>query len=264
MEKNRTAMKAYTLYYMATLCLALASCTTSVGISDSAPSGTGQGGSMARFAAQGDHLYAVTNDALKVFDISNAASPKYIPGKDQWLSFGTETIFPMDTLLFIGSQTGMYIYNISRPDFPQQLSYIAHITSCDPVVASGNYAYVTLNSESMRCGRNANVLNIYNITDLSQPELVRTITGFTSPKGLAVNGTRLYICDNGLKVYDISNPEKPQWIDDLTHIPGMSNIQAYDVISLGNLILLSSPTGLYQFSCKGEKLEFVSSININQ
>ena len=108
---------------------------------------SGQGGSMARFTIKGDYLYTVDHQTLKTFDISSAESPEYLKNKDQYLDFGVETIFTMDTLLFIGSRTGMYIYNITRPDFPQQMSYTPHITSCDPVVASGNYAYVTFYSE---------------------------------------------------------------------------------------------------------------------
>lgn len=254
--------RTYTLIYTALASLILTSCYTASTSDSAVTSTTGTGGSMARFAAQGNHLYAVTDDALKVFDITQPQNPQYIAGKDQRLNFGAETIFPMDTLLLIGSQTGMYIYNIARPDYPQQISHIQHITSCDPVVSTGKYAYVTLNSESIRCSRGSNELNIYDISDTHNPTLVHTLHGLIHPKGLAVHNNRLYICDNGLKIYDISNPERPRWISDLTHLPNLGTLKTYDVIALQSHILLTSEQGLYQFTSNDDKLELISSITL--
>ncbi|MDR1980632.1 MAG: hypothetical protein LBQ39_03295 [Tannerellaceae bacterium] len=221
------------------------------------------GGSMARFAVCGDYLYTVDNSTLRTFDLSDAGSPAYMDSKDQFLDFGVETIFPMDTLLFLGSQTGMYIYNVTRPDFPQQIARVSHITSCDPVVASGNYAYVTLNSEHSWCGRSVDELQIYDLSDLYNPQLVRTETGFKHPGGLGIDGNKLFICDNGLKIYDVSDPQKPVWTGDLTHIPQADGIEAYDVIPLNGLLLVVGNGGLYQFDYRGEKITFVSKINVS-
>ena len=224
---------------------------------------SGKGGSMARFTISGDYLYTVDNNTLRTFNVSDAANPEYLSGKDNHLDFGVETVFTMDTLLFIGSQTGMYIYNITRPDFPQKMALASHITSCDPVVASGNYAYVTLNSENFWCGRSSNQLLIYDITDPYNPGLLHTETGFTHPRGLGIDGKKLFICDKGLKVYDVSNPERPVWIDDLSHIPEAKDIDAYDVIPLNGLLLLTGADGLYQFNYEGEKLAYVSKIEVS-
>ncbi len=236
--------------------------------SDGGPSANdgngGTGGSMARFTVKGDYLYTVDYNSLKLFDISEAENPQYQRGKDQYLDIGIETIFPMDTLLFIGSQNGMYVFNITRPDYPQEMSYVTHIRSCDPVVASGNYAYVTLNSENMNCGRTSNVLHIYNIENPSEPVLIHTETGFRHPRGLGIDGTKLFICDDGLRVYDVSDPEKPVWTDDLSHIPAAADIDAYDVIPLNGLLLLTGADGLYQFDYRSDKLSLISKIEIDR
>lgn len=224
---------------------------------------SGQGGSTARFAVAGDYLYTVDLNSLKTFDISNAPTPEYMEGKEQYLDFGVETIFPMDTLLFLGSQTGMYVYNIARPEFPQQLAHVSHITSCDPVVASGTYAFVTLNSENYWCGRSSNVLQVYDLTDLSNPLLIHTETGFKQPRGLGIDGNKLFVCDNGLKVFDISNPAKPIWTDDITDIPEAAGTDTYDVIPRNGILLLTGANGLYQFDYTGEKLSFISKIQVS-
>jgi hypothetical protein len=167
----------------------------------------------------------------------------------------------MDSLLFIGSQSGMYIYNIIHPEFPQLLSYVDHIRSCDPVVASGNYAYVTLNSQATWCGNTSNVLNIYDISDLRNPEL-KVTENLNFPKGLGVDGNKLFVCDArlGIKVYDITNPLAPVWIDDLSHLPEAGNTNPYDVIPADGILITSTDKGLYQFGYTGESLTFISKI----
>jgi len=242
--------------------LSMASCNKggeSTGGSDS----VGQGGSMARFTINGDYIYTVDHSTLKLFDISNPAQPDYLDRKDQILRIGIETIFSMDTLLFIGSQDGMYIFDISRPEFPIQLSNVSHIRRCDPVVASGSYAYVTLNSQQVRCGNTSNVLNIYDISDLRRPALIAT-ENLNFPKGLGVDGNKLFVCDDrlGVKVYDVGDPYHPLWIDDWAHQPETAGVKAYDVIPAGGLLLVTTDGGLYQFDYTGEKLRFVSKITV--
>lgn len=224
---------------------------------------SGKGGSMARFTISGDYLYTVDQQNLKLFDVSDANSPRYLPGKDQNLTFGIETISTRDTLLLIGSQDGLYIFNIKRPAFPNFLSHTQHFRSCDPVVASGNYAYVTLNTAGSWCGGSSNVLDIYDITDPTNPLLQATFQ-LNVPKGLGIDGNKLFICEKsaGIKVFDISDPINPAWIDDLSYIPEMQNIDTYDVIPMNGILLVSAKGGFYQLDYTGEEMKFVSKIEV--
>jgi hypothetical protein len=252
----------YKLVWTTLAIIAMAACSEGGDSSFSdAGNSSGQGGSMARFTINGDYMYTVDNSTLKMFNLSNPEQPEYLERKEQNLGFGIETIFSMDTLLFIGSQNGMYIYNVVRPEFPQELSMVTHIRSCDPVVASGNYAYVTLNSESTWCGNVSNTLDIYDISNPQKPEL-KVTENLNYPKGLGIDGNKLFVCDAklGIKVYDISNPTAPSWQDDLTYIPEANGIKPYDVIPVGGLLLTSTDKGLYQFDYTGDKIKFVSKI----
>jgi len=103
--------------------------------------------------------------------------------------------------MFIGSETGMYIYDVKRPDFPQFLSSVSHVRSCDPVVSAGKYAYVTLNSASIRCGRGTNVLMIYNVSNPLYPILEKEIP-MNAPKGLGIDGNKLFNTDEFNAVCD--------------------------------------------------------------
>ncbi|MDR0714486.1 MAG: hypothetical protein LBF89_09560 [Bacteroidales bacterium] len=245
--------------YISVACImVLVNCSKSD--SGAGDSSQGTGGSMARFAIQNDVLYTVSSDMLQLFDLTDAAHPKYMTSKNQKIGSDIETVFPMDTLLFVGSQSGMYVYNVTRPKFPQRLGEVSHIRSCDPVVAQGNYAYVTLNTNENWCGTSPNnVLQIYDISNPMNPKLKKTLN-LLGPQGLGVDGNKLFVCDKGLKVYNISQPENPVWVDDLYEIDEADVSAAYDVIPMDGLLILIADEGLYQFDYTGDKLTFVSKI----
>jgi len=251
-----------TVYLVCLTCLIL-SCEKYGDVRSNSTS-TGQGGSMARFAIKGDILYTVSPQTLKLFNIEEAENPTYSPERDVEIGFDIETIFPMDTLLFIGSRNGMYVYDITEPRFPMLLSQVSHIRSCDPVVAQDNYAYVTLNTNASNCGPSSNnMLHIYDISDPTEPVLQNT-RQLNGPTGLGIDGTRLFVCDRGLKVFDISNPLNIRQIDDLVDIDQVNIRSAYDVIPVDGLLILVAEEGLFQFDYTGDRLKFVSKIEIKQ
>lgn len=224
----------------------------------------GKGGSMARFCIIDDKLFTVDQRNLKIFDISEPANPIFLSSRTQELDFGIETIFPMDSLVFIGSQTGMYIFYISQYGFPQYLSSVSHIRSCDPVVAQENYAYVTLNSNNIGCGRTSNILQIYDISNLADPKHIKDVVGFSSPMGLGIDGNKLFVCDNGLKMYDITDRTNPIQTGD-HHSAGIHDVLgAYDVIPLNGILILVASNGIYQLDYSGESLRLLSKIDVNK
>ena len=257
------------LYFCIFVVIAILSCADDGG-GGGGGDGTvaGKGGSMARFAIKDDYLYIVSLDSLKIFNIENAAHPRYTPERNLKIGFDIETIFPMGSLLFIGARTGMYVYDISVPQFPMRLSQVVHFRSCDPVVAQGDYAYVTLNTNASGCGPIPNnVLEIYNVSNPLKPELKRTVT-LNGPTGLGVDGAKqkLFVCDLGLKVYDISDPKNISQVDDHIDIVEVDIRAAYDVIPVqkSELLILVAKEGLFQFDYSGDKLKFVSRILIKK
>jgi hypothetical protein len=215
------------------------------------PDGTGKGGSTARFTICGNYLYTVNNYDMRVFSLADPANPAPFTKVD--VGFGIETIYPRgDSLLFLGSQNGMYIFNIGTNGFPLYQSYFQHIRSCDPVVADAKYAYVTLNTNHNRCGRFTNELQIVDITNLNSPWLRNTLQMW-GPQGLGIDNKTLFVCDNGLKVFDVTDVMN-------IRLKQNFNIAANDVIpDNGNLIVIGND-GLYQYKYDNDTITFLSKI----
>lgn len=221
-----------------------ASCDKSAdGMSAAEGSGnTGTGGSLAKFTINGNYLYTVQSNFLHVYDISSAADPLLLRTINLNNS-DVETIYCYGTHLFFGTQTGMLIYDISNPDIPVYTSTYAHIRSCDPVVVSGQYAWVTLSTGNV-CGRGLNQLELIDISDIRYPQLQR-VYSFSRPRGLAVQGDYLYLCDevSGFKVLDISKPMSARVVHELPEL------RAFDVIAKNGILTITSKDGVYQYDC---------------
>ena len=210
--------------------------------------GTGTGGSMARFTVVGDYLYALHQDSIVFVDVSAPAAPVLVSGAIP-VGWNIETIFAYEDKLFIGSTTGMFIFDNSAPPALVQLSALQHVTSCDPVVVQGGRAYVTLRAGAS-CGGLDDQLLIIDVSDPTSPVQIASHP-LEGPYGLAVDGARLFVCDgeSGLKVLDVSDPEAAS----LPVLATVTGYQTYDVILVPAraLAIVVGPSGLYQYDTSG-------------
>ena len=210
----------------------------SVGKSAGAP---GMAGSMARFSIVNDYMYCVNNSQLRSFNISNPLNPNQVAISNTG-NWAIETVYPFKNKLFIGSNNGMFIYDITNPALPVKTGQFTHARACDPVIADGDYAYVTLHNEG-NCGGTVNVLDVINVSNLSAPSLTKSYP-LTRPHGLSKDGNLLFICDgiDGLKMYDATNPAA---IVLKKHITGLLT---YDAIAWNNNLIVVAKDGLYQYT----------------
>jgi len=195
-------------------------------------------GSMARFAVYGGYLYVVNSNVLKVFPLSGNSATA---GNEQYLSWNVETIFAYNQHLFMGTTNGLLIYDLANPAAPTRVSSYSHVVGCDPVVVQGNYAYVTIRGGNT-CGQNLSLLEIIDIANLQAPALKASYT-MASPYGLGIDGTTLFVCDEGLKVFDATNPI----VAGTKLIKHFSGINGFDVIPYNNVLILIGSDGLYQY-----------------
>lgn len=196
-------------------------------------------GSMTRFLPIDRYLYTINFNELVLFFIGD----NYQPSRFARLDTGTqaETLFQLNDLLFVGSTTGMLMYDVTSPDNPNYLNSIEHFRSCDPVVADENYAYVTLRGGT-NCFTETNELQIIDIRTPEELSVVARQVMF-NPHGLAIHQDYLLVCDGsaGLKVLDVSNREQPE-------ILSTDNIPfAYDIIVDFPSALVVGEGVLYQY-----------------
>jgi hypothetical protein len=199
----------------------------------------GIAGSMARFSIVNNYLYAVNTMQLISFNIANTNDPQRVATNN--INWAIETIYPFKDKLFIGSASGMYIYDISNPANPGYTGQFNHARACDPVISDGNYAYVTLH-DGTPCQGFANQLDVVNVSNLSAPTLLKTYS-MTHPHGLAKDNNLLFICDGrgGLKMYNAADPSN---IALTKHVTGL---ETYDAIAWNNNLIVVAKDGLYQY-----------------
>lgn len=214
---------------------------------------SGKGGSLARFTISGNYLYTVDQSSLHTFSLADVEHPQ--KAATNILGIYTETIYPYQNSLLLGTETGMFVFDLNTPSRPQQIAYFQHIRSCDPVVAQNEYAYVTLNTANQRCFNGTNELQILDIKNLNSPQLVKTMS-LTTPLGLDIDNDTLYVCDQGLKVYNVADKQKP------VQLNYFSDIQAQDVIHQTGRLIVIGTDGLHQYRQTATGLEKISTIPI--
>lgn len=201
--------------------------------------GTGTAGSTATMTLINDYLYAIPErHSLVIVNVTDSSHPSRV--STIWAGYDLETIFPIQNRLLLGSKEGVFVYSIDNAAKPVQLSEFMHGTSCDPVIADQDYAYVTLHAGST-CGGSANELDVLDAHNIDQASLLKTYS-MTSPSGLCKDGSLLFVCDGPVvKVFNASDPSNLQLV---TTLP-VSN--AYDLIAANHLLIVASTGGLTQF-----------------
>ena len=217
--------------------------------SDSVSSTTGKAGSLARYAVVGDYLYTVNRRVMDILDISDASKPKKV--SKIHLPWDVETIFSYKEYLYIGAESGVYIYDNSTPIQPTSIAKFTHVQSCDPVVVADDIAYVTLSSGS-RCWNNrigVNRLEILDVQDPKEPILIKTLDMW-SPTGLGVDDNKLFICDgeSGLKAFEISKTDESGVVDVRLDLKSSdAEIDCYDLIAHNDTLIVSNRDDIRQF-----------------
>ena len=141
----------------------------------------------------------------------------------------------------MGTPTGLVIYSVEDPLKPTYCSGIWHVYGCDPVVVEDDLAYVTIHSGNF-CGQDNNELFIIDVSDVYHPRQLVSYT-MKSPKGLGIDNETLFLCDEGLKVYKLGEPQTLM-SNRLIHHQGMDG---YDVIPYNNVLMMIADKGLYQY-----------------
>ena len=225
----------------------------------SGPEVVGQGGSLARFTINNATLYAVDQQSLRTFSLEDPAKPTFIGTTA--LGWDIETIFPYKDQLYIGSTSGMHIYDVSAPLSPQHLSTFEHVLSCDPVVVQNDIAYVTMWGGS-ECGNQTDQLIVLDVREPRSPAELQTIP-MEQSHGLGVKDDRLYLCSGTLGIQVFALREDGRLGDLLLTAPGFN---AKDIIvrhDRPELIVFGwDQAGIRQYDYSDTEVVAVSDISV--
>jgi hypothetical protein len=201
--------------------------------------GSGVNGSMSRFGLYQDYLYTVTgSNLMSIFSLAGDAPVKEA---EQYLSGNIETLFSYKDKMFMGTPTGLVIYSVENPLKPEYCSSIWHVYGCDPVVVEDDLAYVTVRSGNF-CGQSNNELFIMDVSDVYHPRQLVSYT-MKNPKGLGIDNGKLFLCDDGLKVFKTGDPQT-LISNQIAHYQGMDG---FDVIPFNDVLMMIADNGLYQY-----------------
>ena len=176
---------------------------------------------------------------MGVFDLSQRTP--VVVADSIYVGWDVETIFSYKDYMFLGTPRGMLIYNVTNPVKPVYISSFQHFYGCDPVVVENDKAFVTVRSGNM-CGQNSNELIIVDVSNVKAPKQLASYA-MTSPKGLGIDNGTLFLCDDGLKVYDATDPMIMMG-KNLAHYKGMDG---YDVIPYDKTLMMIAGDGIYQY-----------------
>jgi len=223
-------------------------------ISNNTPQGIS--GSITKMTLVNNYLYVMETNVLIPFNLDDPINPKFKTGIGVWRE--VETLFANNNNIFMGTTTGMLIYDTSNPDVPNYVATLNHMRGCDPVVVQNDYAYVTIRSGATRCSGAINQLDIVDVSDIYNPILENSFP-MQNPYGLGIDGNTLFVCDGdaGLKIFDATNPINSG--DEL--IKEYKNIQATDVIPFNDIAILIGDDGIYQYNyADNQNVELLSKI----
>ncbi len=211
-------------------------------------------GTMNRIAVARNHVYMITQ--RKMFILSDGSELKPVRTMD--ISAGSETIYEDDGKLFVGANSDMSVYEIRNqgtPSNPRRLGRLEHVTSCDPVLPVGKYAYYTLRTVANE-GCNTMGENSLNVVDVSNPSNMRSVQEFAmkSPYGLALINQHLFVGegDNGLAIFDAQTPHK------LRQVKNHPQIKAFDILQSpfdNDIVITATRQGIKQFRVDWQQLQ---------
>lgn len=204
----------------------------------------GTGGSMATFGLYDHYLYILKDFyEVVIYDVSSPSKIDKI--NNTRTSAQAETMFLYDGHMFLGTTTGVSVFNLSAPSSPKHISTYSHLTACDPVVIQDGYAYYTLRSGTDCRTTGINRLDILKLSDdYRSNELIATYS-MKEPYGLGIDANTLFVCDGdaGLKIYDVADKTKLSQ-NKLAEFP---SIHAYDVIPMKGYLFTIGKGGFFLY-----------------
>lgn len=213
------------------------------------------------FAEYRDLLFVNTFNSLYTIRLSEKEPTKNDEVANSY--FFCESIFTYKDFLFLRSPTSTYITPSKLPINHDQIVYTNNINLESYIDISNDLLFSTYTQHKYLSSVHSQTHQLL-VYDISNGNISDEIASYalTSPKGLAIENEILFICDDGLKVFQVQQTGELT-IDLLTHY---KTIHGGKPTFLGkNTLLLIADDGLYQYDYSNLKeIKLLSKLSVGK
>lgn len=164
--------------------------------------------------------------------------------------------------LYIGGENALFIYGISNPNHPSRLSELTKEGARSQVVTSGKTAYVIANRiPTPRSTFGENKLYFIDISQPERPTVISDVTFEHQTNGLGVLGNRLFLCNDREGLVEW-NVEDPK---QFKKIKSIEDEKCFDIVPNGKKLVVVGESGISQYHLgepESEVLERISQIDL--
>lgn len=158
-------------------------------------------------AKAGAYLYAVAFDGLHIIDVADVTHPTPLG------SYTVEGGSAMSVALsgnyaFLGFDAGLRVLDISDPRHPLEIGVYADLMGVFDLSVVGSYAYLALTADYYFFPE-YNGLAVLDVSNPASPALVTLPLLKLRASGIAIAGDYAYLAQDGLRIFDISDPSFP-------------------------------------------------------
>lgn len=161
----------------------------------------------------GDYAYVGEGPRLTILDVTDPAAPQVVGRTDLWSGLVSGVAVAADdgshTYAYVTVDGGLAVVDVSTPGAPTQVGFIDTSGGHNPVV-SGMHVYVPGGGDGVA---------VVDVSDKNAPEMIGEYDVGGGPVEVAVKGNYLYAAGRGygkFDIVDISNPEKPRRVEELS------------------------------------------------
>jgi hypothetical protein len=225
--------------------------------------------------ADGDHIYAFQEwywDATLfiIIDVEDPENPYLEWSSEFSYMFGHLDLWISGDRAYLTDSYSLTIMDISTPSSPVDLGGYRSKRGLNRIEVSGNYAYGTF-------GPMDDDLYIFNVSDLTSPELVADYDVGADAWDLTLAGNYAYVAETSFEIVDISIPGSPSFVAEYGTVyakgidvrgeyvyltVGGSEFQVIDIGDPGNPVLMGQcPAELPQDVFVQDDLAFIAQMD---
>ena len=164
--------------------------------------------------ASGSHAYCVRDYTLRIFDVSNAASPSYVTsfalgGSGTTNPWTQRPIAIVGSIAYVVVPGTLYILDLSSPTSPSILGSLSATGCCgNSIAVQGQKAYSVSDADEQ--------LSVIDVSNSASPSIMSSVTSTAffgnGVNGLSVKGNFVYATsrsNNAFAIIDVSDPASP-------------------------------------------------------